>query len=365
MLRVIEEVEAQWAKEEGKGRQRREKKRKEQERKRAGDGRRAGAEAASGPRGTSQDQPPDAGDTADALAPGVMELAGTDDEPAPGSGAAQGACGPASSGAAELLMAVAGVTESRARELLETSGGCVERAADLHFSQGATAEPFAAEAGQIAVVASPEPRSAQACPEPRSAPAPPDAQGGDHRRHRRDHPAPGGPRRRGIRFAVNDGSGVSLPVGPIRVSTRDSVEEVLARVFKWLQEDERKLTGMWPHGVLLLVNGQPLQRTAELWEAKAGQIGLVAAPVPPPAASSGRDGRDGDHPAGSARPHDAGGDRSRAYHHPAGGARPHDADLRRSVTYRPTIIQQEVPVPKTRRRSFTCRPSSGRGRPSP
>ena len=144
----IEEVEAQWAKEEGKRRQRREKKRKEKERKRAGDGRRAGAEAASGLRGTSQDQPPDAGDTADALAFGVMELAGTGDEPAPGSGAAQGACGPAFSGAAELLMAVIGVTESRARELLETFRDCVERGADLHFSHGgAAAELFAAGAG--------------------------------------------------------------------------------------------------------------------------------------------------------------------------------------------------------------------------
>ena len=179
------------------------------------------------------------------------------------------------------------------------------------------------------MVASPEPRSAQACSEPRSAPAPPDAQDGDHRR---GHPAPGGLRRRRIRFAVNHGSGVSLPVGPIRVSIWDSVEEVLTRVFKWQQEDERKLTGMWPHGVLLLVNGQPLQRTAELWEAKVGQIGLVAAPVPPLAPSSGRDGRDGDHSAGGARPHDAGGDHSRADHHPAGGARPHDAEGDRSRT---------------------------------
>lgn len=86
-----------------------------------------------------------------------------------------------------------------------------------------------------------------------------------------------------IRIVVDDGSGGSLRVGPIQISTQDSVEEVLTRVYKWLQENEQKLAEAWPHGVLLLINGQPMQKTAEIFEAKAGQISMVAAPEPPPA----------------------------------------------------------------------------------
>ena len=127
-----------------------------------------------------------------------------------------------------------------------------------------------------------------------------------------------------IRFAVKDDSGVPLPVGPIRVSTQDSVEEVLTRILRWLQEGKRGLAGMWPHGVLLLINGQPLQRTAELFEAKAGQIRVMAAPGPPPAPSSGRGDRNGDHPAGV----------------PVPMAQEEDVRV-------PTVIQQEVPVPVT------------------
>lgn len=86
-----------------------------------------------------------------------------------------------------------------------------------------------------------------------------------------------------IRIVVDDGSGGSLRVGPIQISTQDSVEEVLTRVYKWLQDNEAKLAAGWPHGVLLLINGQPMQKTADIFEAKAGQISMVGAPEPPPA----------------------------------------------------------------------------------
>jgi len=85
-----------------------------------------------------------------------------------------------------------------------------------------------------------------------------------------------------IRIVVDTGHGGTVRVGPIQISSKDGVDEVLGRVYKWLQENEPKLAGEWPHGVLLLIGGQPMERTHDIFEAKAGQISMVAKPEPPP-----------------------------------------------------------------------------------
>merc|ERR1712192_66101 len=85
-----------------------------------------------------------------------------------------------------------------------------------------------------------------------------------------------------IRILVDDGAGGKLPVGPIQISSEDSVDLVHDRVYEWLKANEPKLVHAWPYGVDLLVGGQPIQATTDIFEAKAGQISMVAKPEPPP-----------------------------------------------------------------------------------
>lgn len=85
-----------------------------------------------------------------------------------------------------------------------------------------------------------------------------------------------------IRILVDDGSGQPTPVGPIQLSTKDTIDELQDRVYAWLQQNEPKLAEAWPHGVALMLSGQPVEATAELFEAKAGQISMVAKEPPPP-----------------------------------------------------------------------------------
>jgi len=85
-----------------------------------------------------------------------------------------------------------------------------------------------------------------------------------------------------IRILVDDGSGKPTPVGPIQLSTKDTIGELQDRVYAWLQENEPKLAASWPHGVALLLGGQPVEATTDLFEAKAGQISMVAKEPPKP-----------------------------------------------------------------------------------
>ena len=101
--------------------------------------------------------------------------------------------------------------------------------------------------------------------------------------------SPSAPRiRRGkIRILIDDGSGNPVPVGPIQLSTADTVEELQGRVYAWLQQNEPKIASGWPHGVVCLGNkkkgawslrlklgGEAVQKTSQLFEAKPGQISM-------------------------------------------------------------------------------------------
>lgn len=85
-----------------------------------------------------------------------------------------------------------------------------------------------------------------------------------------------------IRILVDDGAGGKLAVGPIQISSEDSVDAVHDRVFEWLHKNEAKLVKAWQWGVYLLVAGEPIQATTEIFEAKAGQISMLPKPEPPP-----------------------------------------------------------------------------------
>mmetsp|Transcript_84565 Transcript_84565/g.213262 ORF Transcript_84565/g.213262 Transcript_84565/m.213262 type:complete len:466 (-) Transcript_84565:218-1615(-) len=89
-------------------------------------------------------------------------------------------------------------------------------------------------------------------------------------------------RRGKIRILVDDrNSGGKVSVGPIQISSEDSIDEVQDRVFRWLQENEPSLASAWPCGVTLLLDGAPVESTVSIFEAKAGQISMVPKPEPP------------------------------------------------------------------------------------
>lgn len=88
-------------------------------------------------------------------------------------------------------------------------------------------------------------------------------------------------RRGKIRILIDDGSGNPVPVGPIQLSSADSIEELQRRVYAWLQQNEPKIAAGWPHGVVLKLSGEPVHKTNQLFEAKPGQISM--GPQEPPA----------------------------------------------------------------------------------
>lgn len=84
-----------------------------------------------------------------------------------------------------------------------------------------------------------------------------------------------------IRINVDDGQGNKVPVGPIQVSSEETIETVQDHIFEWLQAHEPRLATSWSFGVILCINGEPCQSTAEIFEAKAGMISMVPKPEPP------------------------------------------------------------------------------------
>jgi len=93
-----------------------------------------------------------------------------------------------------------------------------------------------------------------------------------------------------IRVLVDDGSGGKVSVGPIQISSQDDVEEVQKRVYAWMAENQPSVAAAFPFGVELRIGGVPVQATAEIFEAKAGQISMVPKPEPPPAPEEGEEG---------------------------------------------------------------------------
>lgn len=86
-----------------------------------------------------------------------------------------------------------------------------------------------------------------------------------------------------IKIMMDDGKGGEKLVGPIQLSSKDSVEAVQQRVFDWLNEKEASLAKSWPHGVLICIDGEPVKESAEIFNAKPGQISIQR-PEPPKAA---------------------------------------------------------------------------------
>jgi len=85
-----------------------------------------------------------------------------------------------------------------------------------------------------------------------------------------------------IRILVDTGAAEKVAVGPVQLSSEDSIEQVQSRVYAWLKENERQLAASWQHGVILCIDGAPVEETLQLFEARAGQISMVARPPPPP-----------------------------------------------------------------------------------
>jgi len=86
-----------------------------------------------------------------------------------------------------------------------------------------------------------------------------------------------------IRILMEDEQGHQIAVGPIQISTQDTVEAIQERVEEWLANHEpAAAAGMWKHGVLLCLEGEPVEETRAIFDAKAGQISMVPKPEPPP-----------------------------------------------------------------------------------
>lgn len=92
-----------------------------------------------------------------------------------------------------------------------------------------------------------------------------------------------------IRILVDDGSGGKLSVGPVQVSQDQEIEEVHARIFEWLQENEPKLAELWCWGVTLLLDGDPIKNTLGIFNAKSGQISMSPKSEPAPGVDANAD----------------------------------------------------------------------------
>merc|ERR1712066_1098039 len=72
-----------------------------------------------------------------------------------------------------------------------------------------------------------------------------------------------------IRIHV-DTAGGKITVGPVQISQDQTIEEVQARIYKWIQENEPDLAELWCHGVVLRINNEPISQTSEIFSAKSG-----------------------------------------------------------------------------------------------
>jgi len=95
-------------------------------------------------------------------------------------------------------------------------------------------------------------------------------------------------RRGHIRIYVPDKDGALVAVGPIQIASEDSIEDIQKLVFEWLEANQPSLVSVFPWGVIMAMrneNGElvPVTETAQMFEAKAGQISMLAQeePLPP------------------------------------------------------------------------------------
>lgn len=111
-------------------------------------------------------------------------------------------------------------------------------------------------------------------------------------------------RRGKIRILMDDGHGGKVAVGPIKISTEDAVPQIEERVHAWLQANCAHLVDMCRWGVSIRINGKPVQASTQIFEAKSGQISMLAKEEPKPqdpdatapggGAGDGADAADGD-----------------------------------------------------------------------
>jgi len=104
-------------------------------------------------------------------------------------------------------------------------------------------------------------------------------------------------KRGNIRIYVPDAEGTPVAVGPIQIDSQDNIEDVQKLVFEWLQANQPRLLELFPHGVIMAMQDEngtlvPVASTADMFEAKAGQISML--PQEPPADSPRGDGADGE-----------------------------------------------------------------------
>jgi hypothetical protein len=102
-------------------------------------------------------------------------------------------------------------------------------------------------------------------------------------------------RRGNIRIYVPDAEGTPVAVGPIKIASEDSIEDVNRLVLEWLQANETRLAELFPHGVVMAMkdeNGNlvPVTSAAEMFEAKAGQISMLPQEPPVTEPEAGEEG---------------------------------------------------------------------------
>merc|ERR1712137_1221430 len=66
-----------------------------------------------------------------------------------------------------------------------------------------------------------------------------------------------------IKITMDDGRGGEKIVGPVQLSSKDSIDAVQQRVHEWLNEKEPTLAVSWPHGVQICVDGVLAKETAD------------------------------------------------------------------------------------------------------
>jgi len=102
-----------------------------------------------------------------------------------------------------------------------------------------------------------------------------------------------------IRIYVPDQDGTLVSVGPIQIKSEDSIEEVQKLVFDWLEANQPSLVPLFQWGVIMAMrdeNGElaPIADTAMMFEAKAGQISMLAQDEPPPPEPQDGEGEGGE-----------------------------------------------------------------------
>jgi len=92
-------------------------------------------------------------------------------------------------------------------------------------------------------------------------------------------------RRGSIRIYIENAEGEQIAVGPVQIESNETVEELQERIFNWLQDNHAALATSYQFGVMMCIRNDegdlvPVEQTAQLFEAKAGQISMLPASAP-------------------------------------------------------------------------------------